>query len=105
MQGLGCFVAWIERAQVSKDFYFYFLLRGTSSKISVYYLSSSGRYDHFAKKLNDNGFKVYAMDWIGNCFLQGFFMLSIHFSSCFSYSMAQVKTTLCIYVCMYVCIY
>ncbi|XP_029123769.1 uncharacterized protein [Elaeis guineensis] len=24
----------------------------------------SGRYDHFAKKLNDNGFKVYAMDWI-----------------------------------------
>nr|XP_010936860.1 uncharacterized protein LOC105056382 isoform X7 [Elaeis guineensis] len=26
----------------------------------------SGRYDHFAKKLNDNGFKVYAMDWIGH---------------------------------------
>ncbi|KAG6528037.1 hypothetical protein ZIOFF_010175 [Zingiber officinale] len=24
------------------------------------------RYDHFSKKLNDNGFKVYAMDWIGH---------------------------------------
>ncbi|XP_038990303.1 uncharacterized protein LOC103705811 isoform X2 [Phoenix dactylifera] len=23
-----------------------------------------GRYDHFAKKLNDDGLKVYAMDWI-----------------------------------------
>ncbi|KAJ8479266.1 hypothetical protein OPV22_022993 [Ensete ventricosum] len=26
----------------------------------------SGRYDHFAKKLNENGFKAYAMDWIGH---------------------------------------
>ncbi|XP_072973685.1 uncharacterized protein [Typha angustifolia] len=26
----------------------------------------SGRYDHFAKKLNDNGFKVHAMDWTGH---------------------------------------
>lgn len=26
----------------------------------------SGRYDGFAKKLNENGFKVYGMDWIGH---------------------------------------
>uniref|UniRef100_A0A453KS76 Serine aminopeptidase S33 domain-containing protein n=1 Tax=Aegilops tauschii subsp. strangulata TaxID=200361 RepID=A0A453KS76_AEGTS len=26
----------------------------------------SGRYDHFAKLLNDQGLKVYAMDWIGH---------------------------------------
>ncbi|XP_020095344.1 uncharacterized protein LOC109714981 [Ananas comosus] len=26
----------------------------------------SGRYDHFARKLNDHGFKVHAMDWIGH---------------------------------------
>ncbi|KAG1358783.1 monoglyceride lipase [Cocos nucifera] len=26
----------------------------------------SGRYNYFAKQLNDNGFKVYAMDWIGH---------------------------------------
>ncbi|KAG1342696.1 Lysophospholipase [Cocos nucifera] len=26
------------------------------------------RYDHFARKLNDNGFKVYAMDWIESIF-------------------------------------
>ncbi|URE48707.1 hydrolase, alpha beta fold family protein [Musa troglodytarum] len=26
----------------------------------------SGRYDHYAKKLNENGFKAYAMDWIGH---------------------------------------
>nr|XP_010905619.2 uncharacterized protein LOC105032760 [Elaeis guineensis] len=26
----------------------------------------SGRYNCFAKQLNDNGFKVYAMDWIGH---------------------------------------
>ncbi|CAA6658603.1 unnamed protein product [Spirodela intermedia] len=26
----------------------------------------SGRYDSFAKRLNDNGFKVYAMDWTGH---------------------------------------
>lgn len=25
----------------------------------------SGRYNHFAKLLNDHGLKVYAMDWIG----------------------------------------
>ena len=25
----------------------------------------SGRYNHFAMQLNDCGFKVYAMDWIG----------------------------------------
>ena len=25
----------------------------------------SGRYNHFAKLLNDQGLKVYAMDWIG----------------------------------------
>ncbi|KAJ0987291.1 hypothetical protein J5N97_005647 [Dioscorea zingiberensis] len=26
----------------------------------------SGRYNHFAMQLNDHGFKVYAMDWIGH---------------------------------------
>lgn len=26
----------------------------------------SGRYNHFAKLLNENGFKVYGMDWIGH---------------------------------------
>ncbi|XP_039127691.1 monoacylglycerol lipase-like [Dioscorea cayenensis subsp. rotundata] len=26
----------------------------------------SGRYNHFATQLNDHGFKVYAMDWIGH---------------------------------------
>ncbi|KAJ6800839.1 uncharacterized protein M6B38_202250 [Iris pallida] len=26
----------------------------------------SGRYNHFAMQLNDSGFKVYAMDWIGH---------------------------------------
>ncbi|KAJ4791323.1 alpha/beta-Hydrolases superfamily protein [Rhynchospora pubera] len=26
----------------------------------------SGRYDHLARKLNENGFKVYAMDWTGH---------------------------------------
>ncbi|KAL5658128.1 hypothetical protein ACJX0J_031291, partial [Zea mays] len=26
----------------------------------------SGRYSHFAKLLNDQGLKVYAMDWIGH---------------------------------------
>ncbi|XP_077230003.1 uncharacterized protein LOC143863222 [Tasmannia lanceolata] len=26
----------------------------------------SGRYDHFAKQLNANGYKVYGMDWIGH---------------------------------------
>ncbi|XP_020572781.1 uncharacterized protein LOC110019459 [Phalaenopsis equestris] len=26
----------------------------------------SGRYDHFAKQLNESGLKVYAMDWVGH---------------------------------------
>lgn len=30
-----------------------------------FFIVNSGRYSDFAKQLNANGYKVYAMDWIG----------------------------------------
>jgi hypothetical protein len=41
-------------------------------------VSRSGRYNHFAKLLNDQGLKVYAMDWIGEfCYCH---MLGLRFN-------------------------
>lgn len=37
--------------------------------------SHSGRYTHFAKHLNANGFKVYGMDWLGKTLLQFNFII------------------------------
>ncbi|KAG6479572.1 hypothetical protein ZIOFF_063039 [Zingiber officinale] len=42
------------------------LNRETRGLVVLLHGLNEHRYDHFAKKLNDNGFKVYAMDWIGH---------------------------------------
>ncbi|XP_040873899.1 monoacylglycerol lipase isoform X1 [Glycine max] len=38
----------------------------------------SGRYTHFAKHLNANGFKVYGMDWLGISYLDSIYAIKCH---------------------------